>query len=137
MLIFFIGLENYTYDCDTDLVVIMRKKNAIKKKGLTTLHFTCFGIIILLLTALNLLVYFSPHTTIVVAAKDTTPEQDAYYLQNLLLQNPTYRDGWVQLAKLEFYLGNTKEAQNAVRKVIELDPNYSEIEYLTNLLNNN
>jgi cytochrome c-type biogenesis protein CcmH/NrfG len=115
----------------------LRQKQSNKKRTsvkLTSIHLTCFTILILLLAGLNLLVYFSPPKTIVVHAKDTTPLVRTYYLKNLLREHPTYREGWAALARLEAQLGRMKEAKLAIDKVIELDPNYEEIDNLQALL---
>ncbi len=93
----------------------------------TPVHLTCFTILILLLSLLNVIMYYSPRKTIIVEAKDTTPLVQIYYLKNLLSEHPTYREGWVALAKLEYEFGNMKETREAIAKVKELDPNYSEL----------
>lgn len=82
------------------------------------------------------MVYFSPPKTVIVHAKDNTPIVQAYYLKNVLSQHPTYRDGWVQLAKIEYELGNREEMQNAIAKVKELDPTSKDLDSLQNLLSN-
>lgn len=90
--------------------------------------------VIILLTGLNLFVYLSPPKTIIVHAKDSTPLVQIYYLKNILKNNPTYRQGWITLAKLNYKLGNKEEAQYALRKAYEIDPNYKEIQTLQALL---
>ncbi len=114
-----------------------RKKTAqTKRKNIifTPLHLICTAILIILLAGLNLIIYFSPPKTIVVHAKDTTPFLQVEYLKGILKDHPTYREGWVLLAKVEYALGNKAETQNAITKVKELDPNYKELDSLQSLL---
>ncbi len=112
-----------------------RRSNKKRAKfELTSLHLTCFSILILLLTALNLVVYTSPRKTNIVYAQDNTPLVQTYYLKGLLKSHPDYREGWVALAKLEYSLGNTDEVQFAVDKVYEIDPNYKGLQELQNLV---
>lgn len=98
-------------------------------------HFTCISIIILLISALNLIVYFSPPKTKVVYAQSELPEQEIRFIKQILYNNPSYREGWVNLAKLEYKTGNIYNARMAIQKVEELDPNYSDLENLKRLVN--
>lgn len=114
-----------------------REKSLPKRKSkyeFTTLHITCFAILILLLTVLNLIVYSSPRKTNLVYAQDNTPLVQTYYLKGLLKSHPDYREGWVALAKLESTLGNIDEVQFAIDKVYEIDPNYKGLNELQKLV---
>jgi cytochrome c-type biogenesis protein CcmH/NrfG len=103
-------------------------------KTLRSLYLSLFALFILVLAGLNLIVYFSPQKTFTIQAKDNTPLLQTYYLKNLLASHPTYREGWIALAKLEYSLGNMTEVQNAITKVREIDPNDKELLSLQALL---
>jgi hypothetical protein len=119
-----------------------KQKRATKKEKsfpsplLTPIHLTCIAILVILLASLNVIVYLSPPKTVVVHAKDETPIVQVYYLKALLKDNPTYREGWVQLAKMEYLMGNIEECKKAIIKVKELDPNYEGLDSLQLLLTN-
>jgi hypothetical protein len=108
------------------------KKTA--NQNLRAFYLTLFAIFILVLAGLNIVVYVSPQKTFTVQAKDNTPLLQSYYLKKLLSSHPTYREGWVALAKLEYSLGNMAEVQMAITKVREIDPNDKELANLQSLL---
>lgn len=62
--------------------------------------------------------YFSLRSTI-----ETTKKQQAYW-QGIVHTYPTYRDGYFMLALLSYKLGETKQIEEALQKVHELDPNF-------------
>lgn len=111
-----------------------KKNNKSKIPEFSSLHISCFAILILLLCVLNILVYSSPRKTNIVYAKDNTPLVQTYFLKGLLKSHPTYREGWAALAKLEYSLGNTDEVQFAINKVYEIDPNYKGLGELQKLV---
>lgn len=45
--------------------------------------------------------------------------------KKIVSEKPDYRDGWYQIALLEWRLSNNTEAKNALIKALELDPNYA------------
>jgi|SRR6185369_7073181 len=112
----------------------MPRSTTKKSKSLHPLYLSLFAVFILLLAGLNLIVYFSPQKTFTVRAEDNTPLLQTYYLKNLLSTHPTYREGWIALAKLEYSLGNMAEVQMAITKVKEIDPNDHELASLQALL---
>jgi len=117
--------------------MLHKQKNKRKSKNIssfTPFYLTLFAFFILLLAGLNMVVYFSPQKTFTVRAEDNTPLLQTYYLKKLLATNPTYREGWIALAKLEYSLGNMAEVQMAITKVREIDPNDHELASLQALL---
>lgn len=117
--------------------MVHKQKSKRKSKGkqsLQPLYLTLFAVFVLLLAGLNLVIYFSPQKTFTVHAEDNTPLLQTYYLKNVLASHPTYREGWIALAKLEYSLGNMAEVQMAVTKVREIDPNDHELITLQALL---
>jgi len=110
------------------------KRKSTKALSLQPFYLSLFAIFILLLAGFNLVIYFSPQKTFTVSAKDNTPLLQTYYLKNLLSTHPTYREGWIALAKLEYSLGNMAEVQMAITKVREIDPNDHELASLQALL---
>lgn len=107
-----------------------------KNSNLTPYYLTSFAVFILLLAGLNVITYYAPPKTITVHAKseDRTPLLQTYYLKSLLASHPTYREGWIALAKLQYELGNMDDVQMAITKVREIDPNDTELESLQKLL---
>lgn len=54
-------------------------------------------------------------------------KKDINKWEGFVLENPTYRDGYLQLTLLYFKLGEKEKAQEKLQKAIDLDPNNEEI----------
>lgn len=54
--------------------------------------------------------------------------------QEILQQKPDYRDGWLKLSLYLIKVGKINEAQEALEKAKELDPNYEVIKEIENLI---
>lgn len=50
---------------------------------------------------------------------------DIIFLKSVLSQNPTYLDGWIELARLEKSAGDLAAYSKAVEKINEISPNFS------------
>lgn len=93
------------------------------------LHYLyCLAIIILLLVAgLNIDKFFS-NQKVLGEKTDITPllDEKAYW-QDLVDKNPTYIDGYLQLAKVDIEAGNRNEALEFIKTALQLDPNSTKI----------
>ncbi|MEK7112191.1 MAG: tetratricopeptide repeat protein [Patescibacteria group bacterium] len=47
------------------------------------------------------------------------------YWKDFLAENPTYFDGWIELAQIELKLGNLEEAKLSFEKAKTINPNSS------------
>lgn len=57
--------------------------------------------------------------------KNKEIEKEIAYWQEFTNKNPNYRDAFMKLAILNYKEDNTEEAQKNLKKVLDLDPNYS------------
>ncbi len=66
---------------------------------------------------------------------DITPllNEKAYW-QDLVNKNPTYVDGYLQLAKVDVEEGNKSEALEFIKTALQLDPNSTKILQVQNEL---
>lgn len=93
------------------------------------IHYSyCLAIIVLLtIASINLNNYLNSQK-VLGASVDASPLQnEKNYWQDLVSKNPSYVDGYLQLAKVSVELGNTNEAQSFINKAISLDPNSTKI----------
>lgn len=52
-------------------------------------------------------------------------KEQRLYWKEFLAENPTYLDGWVELANIELKLGNLEEAKSSFEKAKAINPNFS------------
>ena len=93
------------------------------------IHYSyCLAIIaLLILTSVNINKFINSQK-VLGAAVDVTPLQnEKSYWQNLVNQNPTYIDAYLELAKIDIELGNKNEASNFINTALSLDPNSSKV----------
>ncbi len=113
------------------------KKAKVKhnfKKDFMYLCSCCAAIMVLLLTGLNIN-KFLDSKKVLGATIDTSgiENEKAYWLQ-VVSQNPTYRDGYLELAILDNTLGNKEESLMYFNKAKSIDPNSQKINEVKNLL---
>ena len=53
-----------------------------------------------------------------------------------MAENPTYLDGWIELANIELKLGNLEEAKLSLDKAKAIGPNSSKVKALEDALKN-
>ncbi len=82
-----------------------------------------FTVLILLLSLFNLNKIFTPAKPQVLGVKVDLAAEKKYW-QDLTAQNPTYRDGYVELAKIECELKEIAACQSDLEKARALDPNF-------------
>ncbi len=68
--------------------------------------------------------------------KRETLLSDIAYWQSIVAKRTDYRDGYFQLAVLEYQLGDKQKASAYVQKTLTLDPNFTEGRKLERVLNN-
>ena len=56
------------------------------------------------------------------------------FWENLVAKHPTYRDGWLELAKVSYKLGDESLSRGAIETARAIDPNSPKIEEVENLL---
>lgn len=76
----------------------------------------------------NVLLYSTPSRKSIAGSKieinATTPLlQKKFFWEDFLKENPTYLQGWIELAKTQVQLENPSAARKAFEKAIEIDPN--------------
>lgn len=84
-----------------------------------------FVVLVLFVAALNL--YFrlrSQETEVLGTEKDTAAlEEELTYWENFVSEHPTYRDAWLEIAKVSEELGNYDYTIGAVNTAKAIDPN--------------
>lgn len=97
------------------------------KTSSAKLLFFVFIIVILLLTAYNLRLYFAKQSVLGTEKSLENLSQEINFWESMVTQYPTYRDGWLNLAKLEFYRGNKDYAYSWLFVAKRIDPNSQEV----------
>lgn len=93
------------------------------------LHYTYCLLTILLLILISININKAIATQKVLGASiNASPLQnEKSYWEKMVSDNPTYIDGYLELAKVDVELGNTSEATSYIEKALSLDPNSSKI----------
>ncbi len=88
----------------------------------------CLAVIaLLILTSININKFFESKK-VLGASVDVSPlRNEKDYWENLVSQNPSYTDGYLELAKIDVELGDKNEATSYITKALTLDPNSSKI----------
>ena len=95
------------------------------------LHFSALTLSLLVLSLSMFLLsnYLNQKPEIKVLGAQVDLEKEKQFWLEIIGKSPTYRDGWVELAKIEKDLGNTQLSKKYLDKAIEIDPNYNFVEY--------
>lgn len=117
---------------------VRAKKEKVKhnfKKDFMYLCSCCAAIALLFLTGLNIN-KFIDSKKVLGATIDTSgiENEKAYWLQ-MVSQNPTYRDGYLELAIIDSTLGYKEESLMYFKKAKSIDPNSQKIDEVRKLLN--
>jgi len=104
------------------------KKVKVNFKPYFIHYFYCLAAItLLILTFVNINKFFESKKVLGTSV-DTTPLQnEKVYWQSLVNKNPTYIDGYLELAKIDVELGDKNEATNFIIKALTLSPNSTKI----------
>ncbi len=87
----------------------------------------CLCLVVLSLSMFCLSKYFDNAkntTTVKVLGSQVDLEKERQFWTDTVKTTPTYRDGWIELAKIEDELGNHDLAEKYQVKAIQIDPNY-------------
>lgn len=92
-------------------------------------------IVILILSIFNLFLYSSSYSNNVLGARtgvdfNNLLIQEKNFWEKIVSENPTYLDGWLELAKINYKLGDMGYAQGALNTARAIDPNSDKIENL-------
>lgn len=104
----------------------------MSKNKLTNKHsiyfLICTAIVaILFLSALNINEYLLRKGVLGIKTVQKTDNKELLdqkeYWEKFLEKNPTYYEGWIELANIEFSLGNAEISSNYILKAKEINPN--------------
>jgi cytochrome c-type biogenesis protein CcmH/NrfG len=116
-----------------------KRKRAGLKQDIIFLCSCCAAVLILTLTMANLVPVFKQER--VLGAKSETPPppsqeklQEIIFWSDFVSKNPTYIEGWLELARLNILVGNEDGAILALDKAKEINPNSKPLEQITALL---
>jgi hypothetical protein len=110
------------------------KKNHLKN-GFLHLCSCCAICLILVVTSSNINLFIR-NKKILGAKTDITQTKESnlatkkVYWESFLNSNPTYQDGWINLAKTDFELGNKEAGISALMKAKAINPNSEKIKEL-------
>lgn len=97
-----------------------------KFKGTFTLfQFGLFSFFLLLLASINIFLGINRQPEVLGVSSGLSEEK--VYWENVVSKNPTYQDGWIELAKVEYYEGNISKAKEFLEKAKLIDPNSPKI----------
>ena len=102
-------------------------KNKSKTKiSLSSLYILCVTLILIALSIFNLAFYlFKENREVLGTTTETSNEIGFWY--DFLANNPTYKDGWLELARLEYDEGNLASAKESLEQAEKIDPNSEEL----------
>ncbi|HEX6976894.1 MAG TPA: hypothetical protein VF185_00855 [Patescibacteria group bacterium] len=114
------------------------KVNKSEKKELVVYIVSGLAIIVLLsLSIININKFLTKQR--VLGAEVTTDtasiESEKVFWEKVVKENPTYRDGYLELAIIQSTLGNKVESLKNFEKAKTIDPNSSKITEVQKLLN--
>ena len=88
----------------------------------------CLGIIaLLILTSVNINKFFESQKVLGVSVDVSPLRNEKTYWENIVSQNPSYTDGYLELAKVSVELGDKNEAITYITKALILNPNSEKI----------
>lgn len=116
-----------------------KKKKSGLKQEIIFFCSCCAAILILSLSVVNLIPVFQQNK-VLGAKSETSPLsfqdeiQEISFWKNILSKNPTYSEGWLELARLSLQIGDKHEAVLAFEKAEEINPNSETLEQIRVLL---
>ena len=118
-----------------------RVKKTSFKKQLIFLCSCCAVVLLLFVAGANLENFLDSKRVLGLKTQNQKYEQQLLkeqklYWENFLAKNPTYLDGWIELANIELALGNPEEAQLSLEQAKTISPNSSSVKALQEVLKN-
>lgn len=111
------------------------QKTKVSYKPFFLHYLYCLSLIIFLTIAGFNINKFINNQKVLGTSVDVTPLQnEKLYWQQIISNNSTYIDGYLQIAKVDIELGNKSEANNFLERASNLDPNSSKIQDVRNEL---
>lgn len=105
------------------------------KKDFMYLCSCCAVILLLFLTGANIHNFLATKKVLSASVDMSDIENEKNYWQQIVSQNPTYRDGYLQLAIVYDTLGNKEESLKNFEKAKLIDPNSPKIPQVQKILN--
>lgn len=87
-------------------------------------------LIVLLLTISNINSIFGERKVLGVSVDTTTIQEQKAYYQNIIDENPTYVDGYLELSKISAFLGDRASQREYLEKAYLISPNNEEVKLL-------
>lgn len=116
----------------------MPKKSAwdkISYKNYFLHYLSCLAVVfILTLTTLNINKFLNDRKVLGVAVDNEKILTEKEYWLGVVKDNPTYIDGYLELAKVDVELNLNEEAKNYIQKAYSLQPNSEKITEIKALL---
>ena len=92
---------------------------------------TSLGVIlILILTSANIANFSEKRQTKVLGVQDNFENEkikELIFWENFLSKNPDYRDGWIEISKVSYQLGDKAYSQAALKTAKVIDPNSEKV----------
>lgn len=87
-------------------------------------------LIILLLTIINLNKIFENKKVLGVQIDTDSVSKQKIYYEKLVKDNPTYTDGYIELAKISSFMGDKESEKNYLKMAYNINPNNKEVNTL-------
>ena len=118
-----------------------KTKRGTFKKQLIFLCSCCAVVLLLFVASFNLENFLAGKRVLGIKTQNQIYEQELLkeqklYWEEFLAENPTYLDGWIELANIELKLGKTEEAKLSLDKAKAIGPNSSKVKDLEEALKN-
>lgn len=118
-----------------------KTKRGFFKKQLVFLCSCCAVIILLFIAGINFENFLASKRVLGIKNQNQIYEQELLMEQKIywkvfLAENPTYLDGWIELANIELKLGKLEEAKLSLDKAEAISPNSSKVKALEETLKN-
>lgn len=109
----------------------MSKKKNKKRESFYLFFFTRLAIlVVLLLTIININKIFENKKVLGVQIDTDSVNKQRIYYENLVKENPTYVDGYLQLAKISSFVGDREGEKSYLKIAYNINPNNKEVLYL-------
>ena len=118
-----------------------KTKKGFFKKQLLFLCSCCAVVLLLFVASFNLENFLAGKRVLGTETQNQIYEQELLkeqklYWEEFLAENPTYLDGWIELAYSELELGNLEEAILSLDKAKAIGPNSSKVKDLEEAFKN-